>query len=151
MNHEPVLQKSARLPERRPPCVVPVLIEVPTIEVVRDTSWRPSAAVGFRPPSRRRLRREFRAVGYTLMTALFLSAVIPWGVTPAVTPPSNLLSTRIGLSRTDESVPDAPPLVLISIEPVALAPVMDARFPVFLPGYLLPDDGPDVETAHAGY
>jgi hypothetical protein len=29
--------------------------------------------------------------------------------------------------------------------------VADAKLPVVFPGYLLPDDGPDAEQAHAGY
>ena len=90
-------------------------------------------------------------VGYTLMTAVALTTLVPWGVRPAGTPLSNPLPTGTGYLRADHRASTAPPLVSISFEPVALAPVAEAKLPVVFPGYLLPDDGPDAEPAHAGY
>jgi hypothetical protein len=77
--------------------------------------------------------------------------LVPWGNRSARTPLSNPLPTHTGHIRADHRASAAPPLVSISFEPVVLAPVAEARLPVVFPGYLLPDDGPDAEPAHAGY
>ncbi len=90
-------------------------------------------------------------VGYTLLTAMALTTLVPWRIRPAGTPLANLLPTRTGPLWTDQPASNAPPLVSISIEPVALAPMAKAKHPVVFPGYLLPDDGLDEEPAHAGY
>ncbi len=90
-------------------------------------------------------------VGYSLLTAMALTTLVPWRIRPAGTPLSNLLPTRTGPLWTDQRASSARPRVSISIEPVALAPVAEAKLPVVFPGYLLPDDGPDEEPAHAGY
>ncbi len=90
-------------------------------------------------------------MGYTLMTAMVLTTLLPWGIGPAMTPLSDLLPTHAGHLRADHRASMAPPLVSISFEPVVLAPVAEAKHPVVFPGYLLPDDGPDAEPAHARY
>jgi hypothetical protein len=90
-------------------------------------------------------------VGYTLVLAMIFTAFVPWGITPTVTPIPTLLPKPYKLLCTDRRTINAPPLISISFEPVALSPVAKARLPVVLPGYLLPEDGPDAELAHAGY
>ena len=90
-------------------------------------------------------------VGYTLLTVMALTTLLPWRITPAGTPLSNMLPTRTGPLWTDQPTSSAPPRVSISIEPVALAPAAEAKHPVVFPGYLLPHDGPVEEPSHAGY
>lgn len=90
-------------------------------------------------------------VAYTLLTAMVLTTLVPWGIKPARAPLSNLMPTLTRPSWPDQPSTSAPPFVSISNEPVALAPASEATLPVVFPGYLLPDDGPDEEPFDAGY
>lgn len=146
-----VLQKSPRLATAPLRHVVPVLIEVPTISVIPGTHSCQSAGVDSHSVCRRRLRREVRVVGYILLTVFALTNLISSQSMPAGMLLSSLLPKRSELNRTNLPASSAPPLISISIEPVALVPSAEASHKVVFPGYLLPDDGPEEEPADAGY
>ncbi|WP_154673637.1 hypothetical protein [Singulisphaera acidiphila] len=109
----------------------------------------------FRRPvaRRRRLRREVRMAGYTLLMAspLLLASLLLWGGRPTVSmasarPP--VVEAR-DCDAKDLAASSRPPAISISIEPYALTPYEEVESPVVLPGYLLPDDGCE-DTHHAG-
>ena len=119
--------------------IVPILIQVPALT--------PSARGLGRPRTRRRrLRKEVRVVGLTMMSLL---------------PVSFLLLTLGGARPADRStisavpVPsyhqarNAAPRVSLTFEPASPVFAPKASIPVVFPGYLLPVDGPE-ESAHAG-
>jgi hypothetical protein len=149
---------------------LPVLIRVPRVAAVELVSRGAMPA----RRRRRRLRREFRAVGLGLLTCL---------------PMTWLLAGAVG-GRVDLTLPDAPaevrstatvdamPVVLLSLEPLAgeahprdSSAGLAGRFAasrdqddtppsasigpnesVQMPGYLLPIDGVSAEEEpHAGY
>jgi len=149
----------------------PVLIQVPHVRPnptrglhsVRhaETTLRPRGA----PQPRRRLRREVRVAGYTLL-ALFPLVLalshwndprsIPHSATRLLSLPSHRSQREAvdgGADRgawiSASAVTFPPAQVLLSIEPVGTAVDCDAETPVVFPGYLLPDDHHE-EPVHEG-
>jgi hypothetical protein len=149
----------------------PVLILVPH---VRPSSTQclsfagPTAAAprlrGVRRP-RRRLRRQVRVAGYTLLGLLpLLLAWSRWTDAQSIRHPwSRLLllpshrsgreapdgGTEPGAWNSASAVTTSPAPVLLSIEPVGTAVDSDTETPVVFPGYLLPDDHHE-EPVHEG-
>ena len=155
MNREHGLQlwPSPRTPRVTSRPAVPVLIQVPAVPSLERASRRATARLQRRPAARRRrLRREVRMAGYTLMMTapLILASLLLWGGRPAV----SMAATRpVGDCVSDDGRADLaaarPPAISISIESATLSPCSEAEPPVVLPGYLLPDDHCE-EPAHAG-
>lgn len=71
-----------------------------------------------------------------------------WGARPVAGNPAEPAAvgspTRPGFAAAVSE-----PTISLSIEPIGLAPASEPQTPVILPGYILPDDGPE-ETCHAG-
>lgn len=134
--------------------MVPVLIQVPAIPSSTRSTQRVSFR-NFRRPAtrRRRLRREVRMAGYTLLMAspLLLASLLLWGGRPTV----SMASARTPEAEArdcdakDLAAASRPPTISLSIEPSGLTPIVEVESPVVLPGYLLPDDGCE-DTHHAG-
>src|SRR5262245_25568665 len=129
--------------------MVPVLIQVPALSSRDRASARAAVRSQRRPAARRRrLRREVRMVGCTMLMAgpLLLASLLLWGGRPNI----SMASARpsIDAACVEDSVRTPP--VSLTIDPSALTPfAADIEPPVVLPGYLLPDDGCE-ESAHAG-
>ncbi|MGA9924623.1 MAG: hypothetical protein WBQ29_14575 [Isosphaeraceae bacterium] len=149
----------------------PVLILVPH---VRPSSTQclsfagPTAAAprlrGVRRP-RRRLRRQVRVAGYTLLGLLpLLLAWSRWTDAQSIRHPWPRLlllpshrsgreapdgGTEPGAWNSASAVTTSPAPVLLSIEPVGTAVDSDTETPVVFPGYLLPDDHHE-EPVHEG-
>jgi hypothetical protein len=94
----------------------------------------------------RSLDREGKAI-LTLGSRVAGSDVIRSGGTRGLVPPYLPGSTQ----ATDDTVApqSRPPVVLLTIEPAAGLPALDAEVPVVLPGYVLPVDSLE-EPAHEG-
>lgn len=127
------------MPARRSPGpIAPVLIRVPNVATVRRSPVRSASR-------RRRLRREIRVAAYGVLTALPLSwAIIATGVFGVA--PS---TPAVASAEADDS-----PIVSITLGPPApasafLATALEPVRTVTLPGYLLPDEGPE-GAEHAG-
>jgi hypothetical protein len=149
----------------------PVLIQVPHVRPnptrglhsVRhaETTLRPRGS----PRPRRRLRREVRLAGYTLLA--WFPLVVAWShwndARSIPHPATRLLSLPSYRSQREADDGEAergawisasaltspPAPVLLSIEPVGTAVDCDAETPVVFPGYLLPDDHHE-EPVHEG-
>src|SRR5215217_8145860 len=140
--------RSTREPARP---VVPVLIQVPALSSRTRASVRAALRSQRRPAARRRrLRREIRMVGCTILMAspFVLASLLIWGGRPNVL----LASSRPEVDAACVDGPGTsvrPPAISISIEPSAGVPFAEYEPPVVLPGYLLPDDNCE-DTAHAG-
>jgi hypothetical protein len=125
----------------------PVLIQVPALPgSTARTPIRPSGRTTTR--RRRRLRRELRVAG----SALLLVAPLAWaalflfgGDTEPVGVPARLVGIE-GFASAEEL-----PRLVIPIVPMVTVPppARDAKGPVVLPNYVLPDDGFE-EPTHAG-
>lgn len=161
MNHELGLQTRPRSTRPHvhesdePRSAIPVLIEVPTIhpqtrrprrpsrtatQRIRENVYRHGSSHAERP--RRRLRREFRVAGYTMVALLpLLLAVLLLRGAP----------TSLAASRTRGPVTAAvrPPAISLSVEPSTPAARTRSKPPVVFHGYLLPDDDFE-DPAHAG-
>jgi hypothetical protein len=120
----------SRMPSDVGRAVVPILIQVPNM-----------TAHGHRPvPARRRrrLRKEVRFAGLTMMSVLPVGfLLLALGGAQPVERPAR------GATRGDELARVA------SAAPLAEASVASARVPVVFHDYLLPVDGPE-EAEHAG-
>jgi hypothetical protein len=128
-----------------------VLIRVPTIapERVLRTPRKPSTRATLRVHTiaartrkvgtRRRIRREIRMTGSIIMTIapLILAALLLRGI------PSSRESRGATVGHTS-STP-----ISLSIEPPAIANVLDRTPTIHFPGYLLPIDRAE-EMSHAG-
>jgi hypothetical protein len=169
----PVLMPAASMPLTESGFLhpAPVLILVPH---VRPSSTHclsfagPTAAAprlrGVRRP-RRRLRRQVRVAGYTLLGLLpLLLAWSHWTDAQSIRHTGSRLlslpSHRSGRAAPDggtdpgawisaSAVTTSPAPVLLSIEPVGTAVDSDIETPVVFPGYLLPDDYHE-EPVHEG-
>ena len=113
---------------------------------------------------RRRLRREVRVAGYTVLALLpLVLALWSWPATRRSANPG-LMSSRSRTSRstamdcratgeagiwTSAATPCPIPPVLLSVEPFGTSGDADGETPVVFPGYLLPDDNRE-EPAHEG-
>src|SRR5271166_5332677 len=172
----PVLMPAASMPltESRFLHPAPVLILVPHVrpnstgrlKLAGATATTPRLRQVRRP--RRRLRRQVRVAGYTLLGLLpLLLAWSHWTDARSIQHPgSRLLLLPSHRHRSGRAAPDggtkpeawnsasaaattslAP--VLLSIEPVGTAVDSDTETPVVFPGYLLPDDHHE-EPVHEG-
>ena len=119
--------------------MMPILIQVPTLT--------PSTRGASRPRTRRRrLRKEVRFAGLTMMSVMpvgFLLMILG-GARPETRPTRSVAP----LSANHEAR-NSEPRVTLTFEPVNPHPLQRASVPVMFPGYLLPVDGPE-ESAHAG-
>src|SRR4051812_31803837 len=89
MNQEPGLQTwpALRSPRDDSRPIVPVLIQVPTLPPRKRTTKRAAARPHRHPAARRRrLRREVRMAGYTVLMAspLVLASLLLWGGRPTI-------------------------------------------------------------------
>ncbi|MGO9815140.1 MAG: hypothetical protein ACLP53_30775 [Isosphaeraceae bacterium] len=149
----------------------PILILVPHVRPSSTRRWKPPESTAVSPRQRevrrprRRIRRQVRVAGYTLLGLLLL--VLAWshwtGAQSSHHSGSRLLSlptrwsegeaaeeeTRPGAWNSAAAAPTFPARVLLSIEPVGTAADSDTETPVVFPGYLLPDDHHE-EPAHEG-
>ncbi len=113
---------------------------------------------------KRRLRRQVRVAGYTLLGLLpLVLAWSRWTDAQSIEHPGSRLSslpshrsgadadvgTDPGVWNSAAAVPASPAPVLLSIEPVGTAVDSDTETPVVFPGYLLPDDHHE-EPVHEG-
>jgi len=170
----PVLMPAASMPLTETGFLhpAPVLILVPHVRPSSTQclsfAGRPTAASprprGVRRP-RRRLRRQVRVAGYTLLGLLpLLLAWSRWTDAQSIRHPwSRLLllpshrsgreapdgGTEPGAWNSASAVTTSPAPVLLSIEPVGTAVDSDTETPVVFPGYLLPDDHHE-EPVHEG-
>ncbi|MGO9810275.1 MAG: hypothetical protein ACLP53_05735 [Isosphaeraceae bacterium] len=170
----PVLMPAASMPLTESGFLhpAPVLILVPHVRPssTHSLSFAGSTAAsprlwGVRRP-RRRLRRQVRVAGYTLLGLLpLLLAWSRWTDAQSVRHPGSRLlllpSHRSGREAPDggtdpeawnsasAAVTTSPAPVLLSIEPVGTAVDSDTETPVVFPGYLLPDDHHE-EPVHEG-
>jgi hypothetical protein len=144
--------------------VVPILIQVPALPALMGPSARSSLRVRTRSSSslrpqrrRRRLRREVRVAAYAmvLMAPMMYAPLALWGERSSNTNPNPNLTPAEppGPGRGTEG-PELtsalhPPVISISIEPVAGASCSEPEPPVVFPGYLLPDNDSE-GPAHAG-
>lgn len=119
---------------------LPILIQVPALRPSTRGSVRPRAA-------RRRLRKEVRLAGLTMMSALpmGLLALILGGARPPA-------PTLVEVTARATAELAATPRVTLSFEPTP-GPESDSASgsadPVAFPGYLLPVDGPE-DPAYEG-
>lgn len=132
----------ARSPSRSQ--VPTVLIRVPAMPSTARRAGRPTPSRG-----RRRLRKEVRAIGSTALIVLIatLGTLPLWGSRrPAV-------AQGTGAGNEARAEPESPPIVSLSIaiesDAPAAAGARDLGGPAILPGYIVPDDGPE-EPPHAG-
>jgi hypothetical protein len=162
----------ATRPERATCGSIALLISVPRVAAPRV---RPEGTMRLRPigrgrsparPGRRRLRREVRLAGWALLSLVPLlgAGTLDWGSLRSrvlALPVSIALATNRDRAEVAAAIApelpagepvsptNAPPVVVLSIEPALGAPVSDAEIPVVFPGYLLPDDSLE-EPAHEG-
>ncbi len=134
--------------------VVPILIQVPAVPALMGRAGRTSPGVRVRTGAslhpqrrRRRLRREVRVAGYAmmLMAPMMYAPLAMWGERSSNEP----RAVGPGSDCPELTTALHPPVISISIEPVAGSSCSEAEPPVVFPGYLLPDnesEGP----AHAG-
>ena len=157
--------------DRAVPRSLGTLIEVP--EVMRRPTkrahrprvvghWQSSRPAAVRP--KRRLRREVRIGGCALLALvpLLAACTLGWSGRPARVlacsiaeatapdqgfegstfshdPAGRSMETPVGIQR----------VVLLSVEPSAIAPGTDTENPVVFPGYVLPDDSLE-DSTHEG-
>ena len=171
----PVLMPAASMPLTESGFLhpAPVLILVPHVRPssTHCLSFAGSTAASPRPRGvrrpRRRLRRQVRVAGYTLLGLLpLLLAWSRWTDAQSIRHPwSRLLLLPSHQHRSGREAPDggtepgawnsasavttSPAPVLLSIEPVGTAVDSDTETPVVFPGYLLPDDHHE-EPVHEG-
>jgi hypothetical protein len=169
----PVLMPAASMPLTESGFLhpAPVLILVPHVRPssTHCSSFAGSTAAsprlsGVRRP-RRRLRRQVRVAGYTLLGLLpLLLAWNHWTDAQAIqhpgsrlpSPPSHRFGgeapdggTEPGAWNSASTATTSPTPVSLSIEPVGTAVDSDTETPVVFPGYLLPDDHHE-EPVHEG-
>jgi hypothetical protein len=160
--------------ERTLPHSLAVLIEVPCIKPLPGaramrTMPRATRAVARNPHrSRRRLRREVRLAGCTLMALVPIvsACTLGWSNRPdriiacSISDPFQSQSTthrdgsieNLSLPRENWTGPSAvasPGIVVLSTEPAVLAPGTAPETPVIFPGYVLPDDSRE-DSLHEG-
>jgi hypothetical protein len=157
--------------DRAVPRSLGTLIEVP--EVMRRPTkrahrprvvgqWQSSRPTAVRP--KRRLRREVRIGGCALLALapLLAACTLGWSSRPA-----RVLACSIAQATASDNgfqastVPRDPAggsmeapvgiqrVVLLSVEPSAIAPGTDTENPVVFPGYVLPDDSLE-DSTHEG-
>jgi hypothetical protein len=122
--------------------IVPILIQVPSL----TAPARRSAGARRR---RRRLRKEVRVAGLTMMSVLpvgFLLLALG-GAQPVERPARSKVPTAVAPARTVEAPCDRDASVELADAPVAS--IASAPVPVVFHDYLLPVDGPE-EPDHAG-
>ncbi len=118
--------------------MMPILIQVPALS-------RSSRRPGRCRVSRRRLRREVRYAGLTMMSLMPMAMLFLMlgGARPADRP--MVVAAALGVNDLGGGVPASSPRVTLLFEPSAPA----ESHPVIFPGYLLPVDGPE-DPVHAG-
>jgi hypothetical protein len=151
-----------------------VLIEIPEIkpmpvsQVTRRAPQRVRESGRLSRRSRRRLRREVRLAGCALiaLVPIISACTLGWSNRPdrivacAIRDPLRIESTtdRPVFAENRKIVPPGPDeqaaialseAVLLSIEPVAVAPASAIEAPVIFPGYVLPDDSRE-DSLHEG-
>jgi hypothetical protein len=160
MTREPGLQSYPALQASRValPPIVPVLIQVPAVPSLLRASGRAASRPHRRPVARRRrLRREVRMAGYTVMmiaplslaSALLMGGRSGGALEPALPAVARAAAESAAPGCDRPGLASAPPIISISLEPAALSPYAEVEPQVVLPGYLLPDDECE-EPAHAG-
>lgn len=124
--------------------IVPILIQVPSLTA-------PSRRAGVVRRRRRRLRKEVRVAGLTMMSVLPVGfLLLALGGAQPVERPSRVkapAATAPAPARTVEAPRDRDASVELADAPVAS--VASAPVPVVFHDYLLPVDGPE-EPDHAG-
>jgi hypothetical protein len=159
--------------ERSVPSSLAVLIEVPDVKASGPLRGRRRVADPqhvrrrFSRPSRRRLRREVRVAGCTLLAFLPLVCVCTLGWLSrsnqvlAASISNETAGSHVQLAVHDRidraelasaTVADPfglPSAFVLTIEPAVVAPGLDREVPVVLPGYVLPDDSLE-ESSHEG-
>jgi hypothetical protein len=146
------------------------LIEVPEVKRRRVSvagprvvgHWQSKRPSAVRP--KRRLRREVRIAGCALLALapLLAACTLGWSgrparflacsITEATGPDRGFDGNALPLdpsSRFAEPHVGLPGVVVLSIEPAAMAPATDTESPVVFPGYVLPVDGLE-DTTHEG-
>ena len=161
--------------ERSVPSSLAVLIEVPDVKASGPLRGRRRVADPqhdwrrFSRPSRRRLRREVRVAGCTLLAFLPLVCVCTLGwlsrsnqvlaasISNETALPQVQLTVQDRIERAQPANSNSavgnslglPSVVVLTIEPAVVAPGFDREVPVVLPGYVLPDDSLE-ESSHEG-
>jgi len=119
--------------------MLPILIQVPALT--------PSTAgAGRNRTRRRRLRKEVRVAGLTMMSVLPVGFLL---LTLGGARLADRPAKAVAAFATSHVGRDASPRVSLAFEPTSPERVSKASAPVVFPGYLLPVDDPE-ELAHAG-
>jgi hypothetical protein len=144
---------------------VPEVKRIPTRRVPRRQAvghWQSARRSAARP--KRRLRREVRVGGCALLALapLLAACTLGWSGRPARVLACSIAEATAPDQRSDSSgLPRDPSnqsvdtrvgsrgVVVLSIEPAALAPGTDTEIPVVFPGYVLPDDSLE-DSTHEG-
>jgi hypothetical protein len=119
--------------------MLPILIQVPALTSSTRGPGRPRTR-------RRRLRKEVRFAGLTMMSILPVGLLL---VTLGGARPADRPIAPIAALTPHSEARYAAPRVSLTFEPANPVLVPKAFVPVEFPGYLLPVDGPE-EPAHAG-
>jgi hypothetical protein len=120
---------------------MPILIQVPALTASSRRMSRPG-------PRRRRLRREVRVAGLTMMSMLPLTLLF---LTLGGARPSDRTAMAV-VDRLPTATSGAEVIadVVLTFETERPGQAPNATVPVVFPGYLLPVDGFE-EPAHAGH
>jgi hypothetical protein len=121
--------------------VVPILIQVPALTASSRRMCRPVVR-------RRRLRKEVRVAGLTMMSMLPLTLLFLTlgGAGPTDRPAMAIIERLPAVPVRAEVIAD----VVLTFDTERTGPAPTATVPVVFPGYLLPVDGLE-EPAHAGH
>jgi hypothetical protein len=121
--------------------IVPILIQVPALTVSSRRISRPGTR-------RRRLRKEVRVAGLTMMSMLPLTLLLlTLGGAGPTERPGIVVVNRVPAAPVGaEVIAD----VVLTFDTERTGPASTAIVPVVFPGYLLPVDGLE-EPAHAGH
>jgi hypothetical protein len=151
-------------PLRTVPPPLEILIEVPEAKGCRQTrSHRRAASFGPRyTRTKRRLRREVRLAGYSLLALMPIVSACTTGWSSR---PGRVVACSIIADTTNDNLPAFAPsgsaseqggdalrstnTVVLSAEGNGVVPGSDAEVPVVFPGYLLPVDSQE-DAAHEG-
>jgi hypothetical protein len=167
------LPRSVMRSKRTPSCSLTVLIEVPELKAHRPKRYRQNVRLRAKPwrtaigRPRRRLRREVRLAGFALLTLVPLVSLctLGWSSRPsrivACSIPDRLELESGAGSLADRNYPtshsaagtssgiSSSGMAILSIESTAASPRSQTGVPVFVPGYVLPDDALE-DKANAG-
>jgi hypothetical protein len=121
--------------------IMPILIQVPALTASSRRMSRPGTR-------RRRLRKEVRVAGFTMMSILPLTFLFLTlgGARPSDRPTMAVVDRLPAVTGGAEVIADV--VLTFDTERTGTAPT--ATVPVVFPGYLLPVDGLE-EPAHAGH